>query len=339
MVKPKVFIRAEGGANIGLGHIIRCLALADIIKSDFSIHFIISNNDPKIVELIRSVTNDIIFLPKLSLLDEWKEIKKIIKPNDVLVIDGYDFKEEYQKLIKQNLGCTLIAIDDLHAWHQYADAVINHAVGGIENLYSKENYTKVYCGLDYALLRSEFKKAPPTKKEDGTVLVAMGGADPYNFTKRIVNSLLPFTDIKTINALIGKLNPNKELLERSVSEAKQKGKELVLIDHLSASELATLYGKSAFCILSSSGMAIEALAVGANLGVIKTANNQSDFYNYIIKNKLAKDCSVLAEAGAELTEKSIASLMEGSTKQNSFSAENSSKNIKQIFSQWVANKA
>lgn len=332
-MKKKVFIRAEAGTEIGLGHVMRCIALAEVLKADFQISFITDNKDRKVIDLIKPFSDEIIFIEPVGLNEEWKELKKHISENDILVIDGYDLKSEYQKKIKEEVKCKLVAIDDLHAWHQYADVVINHAVGGIEHLYSNENYTKIYCGLNYALLRNEFKnfESEISEKKNGTVLVAMGGADPMNFTEKVVNKLLLFNDIQTIKILIGKLNPHRSKLLELVKLAEKNKKQLILTDHIDAGSLAKEYYICEFCILSASGMSIEALAVGANLGVIKTADNQNDFYEYIKANELAADCSSLLGSEINDEKQSLKDIFGDHKKKKIFIGKNSDESIRKIF--------
>ena len=40
MIKPKVYIRADGNSEIGLGHVIRSLALAEMLKDEFCCIFV-----------------------------------------------------------------------------------------------------------------------------------------------------------------------------------------------------------------------------------------------------------------------------------------------------------
>lgn len=332
MIK-RVFIRAAAGPTIGLGHIIRCIALAEILRNDFSVVFLISKMDDKVVELINPVASEIITIKSTNLLSENDELKQYITKDDILVIDGYDFKSDYQKKIKEGIGCKLVAIDDMIAWHQYADVVMNHAVGGVEKLYSKENYTKVFCGLEYALLRSEFRhfKDYTAHKNKGVVLVAMGGADPLNYTLKIINALILFESCTIIKVLVGKLNPNKGSLESLIKVADEKEKKLILIDHVNAAELIGLYNTSEGCILSASGMAIEALAVGANLGVVKTADNQNYFYEYLKAGQLAMDCDFLLRSEPNEAARLFDDLMQGKVQKKRIDMSGNAERINKIF--------
>ncbi|MEO5907505.1 MAG: hypothetical protein ABIQ11_12315 [Saprospiraceae bacterium] len=62
-LKKKVFFRADGNSRIGLGHIIRSLALAEIISENFHITFLIQSPDDYLTTEIRKVCDELIELP------------------------------------------------------------------------------------------------------------------------------------------------------------------------------------------------------------------------------------------------------------------------------------
>src|SRR5438132_8156255 len=81
-----------------------------------------------------------------------------------------------------------MVIDDYgHAGHYSADVVVNQNISAKESLYtSRERYTRLCLGLDYVLLRREFKAWRERKREIAPIakkgLVTMGGSDPENVT-------------------------------------------------------------------------------------------------------------------------------------------------------------
>lgn len=331
-MKNKVFIRAEAGTDIGLGHVMRCMALAEVLKDKFEIIVILNQKTESLIDIVKNYSDSILTIPDLKVTEEPEELKKHIKHGDILVIDGYSFKSDYQKQLKEKTDCKLVTIDDLHDFHHYADVIINHAVGGIESKYVKENYSKLYCGLEFALIRNEFRNIDKEKyvQENGVVLVAMGGSDPLNYSGKILEKLSGINEVSKINLLIGKLNPHRAELEKQVIAVEKSGKSVKLLNHSSAEDLIKNYLSSQFCILSSSGMAIEALASGVFPWVIQTADNQKDFFEYLIKTEMAANGSALLTGADASDEFSRLKEKKSGTR---FIGKNNQEHIEKIFSE------
>ena len=62
----RIYFRADGNAQIGLGHVIRSLALAEILKDEFACHFIIRKPLQTLKEEILKVCKSIIILPETT---------------------------------------------------------------------------------------------------------------------------------------------------------------------------------------------------------------------------------------------------------------------------------
>jgi UDP-2,4-diacetamido-2,4,6-trideoxy-beta-L-altropyranose hydrolase len=284
-LKPNIIIRADGGTSIGMGHVIRCLALADMLKNDFNISFAIQEPSENIIKNILSVTERIIRLPQTNdYSEDIEHFTKSLNSNDIIVLDGYNFKTAYQKAIK-NKGCKLVCIDDLHDWHFVADAIINHAEGIKESLYSAEKYTKFYFGLNYALLRKEFLKPFPTKKINtiSKVFISMGAADIDNLTQKFTEALTEINEIEKIHLMLSSINPNLSSIDSLI----KKNKKINIIRHfnISAEELISLLKDCDIIICPASSISIESCAIGTGLVVGYSAPNQLGNLEGLTKHK------------------------------------------------------
>ncbi len=153
MTKKTIIFRADGSKTIGMGHFVRTLALAEMLKEHF--HCIFATRNPSIyqVKQIEKICNDFINLPEGE--SHFKIFLEYLKGNEIVVLDNYFFTTDYQYKIKSK-GCTLICIDDIHDKHYVADIVINQAEGMSKSKFSIEKYTKLLLGYRYALLRKEY---------------------------------------------------------------------------------------------------------------------------------------------------------------------------------------
>ena len=225
---PPLFIRADATTDIGTGHVMRCLALAQAWQDQGGEVFFISHCESEALRQ-RLVDERMNFIsiskphPDPSDLDQTlKELSAMsheTSANYWLVIDGYHFDAVYQKTIK-DAGYKILWIDDYgHAAHYYADLVLNQNISADETLYeNREPYTRLLLGTRYALLRREFKKWQDWQREipdtAQKVLVTMGGGDPDNVTMKVVQALKQI-NIKGLKAkiIVGPANHNLYVLK------------------------------------------------------------------------------------------------------------------------------
>ena len=188
MVKKRIYFRADVGTSIGYGHFIRSLALAEILNKKFDCTFFTSEpTDYQKGELAK-----VCHFVELKESSKFEDFLNYLVGDEIVVLDNYFFTTEYQRKIKEK-GCKLVCIDDMHDKHYVADAIINHAPGTKESQFSKEDYTKLYLGPDYLLLRKEFREAIhiyTPYDENNSIYVCFGGSDDMNLTRKTCEVIL-----------------------------------------------------------------------------------------------------------------------------------------------------
>lgn len=225
----KIIIRVDASTQIGTGHLMRCLALAQAWQdTQGQPIFIMANPVPALEERLKSEGMEVILLTaepgSLADAQETAALAHQIDANWV-VVDGYQFGREYQKIIKDS-GLHLLFIDDYgHAKHYYADFVLNQNISADEQWYQhREPHTQLLLGTRYALLRREFlqwqewqRTVPAIAKK---VLVTLGGADPDNVTLKVLQAL-QLVEVEELEAVVvvGGSNPHYEILEMAVQKS------------------------------------------------------------------------------------------------------------------------
>lgn len=289
MIKKKVLLRVDGNSQIGLGHIYRCIAIAEMLKEDFECEFLLSSQSisNKIIPKEFSIK---IIPPNYSFEFEDKWIAENYNKHSVLIIlDGYQFNSDYQKKIKAS-GIKSIYIDDLAKEYIYANAVINHSPSAKEKDYQKENDTKLFLGTDYAMLRQGFlqkAKLPySTYQPIHSVLISMGGSDENNITLKIVEALLPIKQIQKINIVLGAAYQYKNTLQQLLVTSKKNSQ---LFSNLPEKEIIELMQLSDAAIAPCSTTCLELFAINKPVFAGFSASNQINLYTYFSENNLIVD--------------------------------------------------
>ena len=283
MIKPKVFIRADGNAEIGLGHVIRSLALAEMLKEDFDCVFATRFLTDYIHTEAMKVCNDVVKLPETD--GHFDAFLSCLSGEEVVVLDNYFFTTDYQRAIKSK-GCKLVCIDDMQDKHYVADIVINHAEGLTEKAFSTELYTKCLTGTKYALLRKPFldlAKQPKKFMRASRAFVCFGGSDYNNITLRAVERLLSFEFVNRVFAVTG----NAYLYKDELKQLSEKNQErLVSFSNIDAAQTAKIMSNSDFAIVPCSSILWECMA--AKLPVITGyyVENQKQISDYFLDKNI-----------------------------------------------------
>lgn len=221
-----LLIRADASASIGTGHIMRCLALAQAWQNrGRDVLFICAQITSLLEERIKAEGFKVRTISvKPGSQEDCKETFRLVEDgvSSPLVLDGYHFDANYQLGLKER-GCRLLVMDDYgHADFYHADFVLNQNVTAQEQLYARRNTgTQLLLGPKYALLRKEFSEYRGWKREipekARKVLVTLGGADPENVTRGVIEALTGLElDVKVV---VGGSNPNLSNLREVASNA------------------------------------------------------------------------------------------------------------------------
>lgn len=284
--KRKIFFRADGSAAIGLGHVIRSCALADMLKEHFECHFFIREPSDALQQEIKKSCKYIHPLPdSVSFSEEAANLMNELSGDEILVLDGYRFDTAYQaKLVTS--GCKLVCIDDIHSYHFLADVVINHAGGLSRNDYSLSPFTQLFLGPSYALLRKEFLQAAKHQDEEkkDEIFISMGGGDINNDILHVLKLLEQKQVRSTCNIVLGSAYTRQSELNAFLQ---QSALITTITRNATPDQMAALMKRSKYAICAPSSVSFEYLSVGGELYLKQTADNQKDVLAFFLKQQLA----------------------------------------------------
>jgi len=206
-----VLFRADGSYHIGIGHIMRCIAIAQSFeKAGISSVFICKGYEQGIIELIQkngyaveTISKSSDFTEDASLTLEsasrYRANLIMIDMSNVDTLADLDGFRRYLQVLKSNKKF-LVTIDGLDKDCANAsipiqsDIIIIPYFGAGERRYIPCNNADYLLGPSYFIFRQEFMKAAKAErkisKEAKKILVTMGGSDPLNLTMKIARALL-----------------------------------------------------------------------------------------------------------------------------------------------------
>jgi UDP-2,4-diacetamido-2,4,6-trideoxy-beta-L-altropyranose hydrolase len=280
-VKRKILFRADGNNEIGLGHLYRCLAIADRIKDDFdTVLAIQSPSNEMTMEASKYTT--VISLPKIENYQADAEylVQKVIpsfQPS-VIVLDGYNFDSAYQHIIKQSSSAKLVCINDGQAFGPDADVVINHADGINPATFNTNSHTKIYTGSQYALLRKPFIEQGSLSREIKKIehlFICFGGADTSRISLKALRAALAASSFKQINVVAG----SNYLQDDEFNHLVANKTEINSFYNLGVSEMIGLMKSCELAIVPASTIALECRLCGMFMITGTTIDNQQLIYN------------------------------------------------------------
>jgi UDP-2,4-diacetamido-2,4,6-trideoxy-beta-L-altropyranose hydrolase len=272
----QLLFRADGSAQTGIGHIMRSLALAEMLGDSFPRRFAIATPAEATRKLFAKHAIQLVELPSNDLA----ELLKHVDDETVVVLDGYQYDEAFQRAVRQKAH-KLVFIDDLMQGRQIADVVINHAGDVTPADYDAQAHTQLLLGAKYALVNPAFMQKAQPKDGENKAFVNMGGADPHNVSRLVAELLLDQNPDLHVTVALGAANPHAGTF------ADLPTARLSLLHNLSAKQMARAIGGAGLVVASASTIAYEVATVSRPMVVIQTADNQVRMLSFMHGKHLA----------------------------------------------------
>ena len=317
----RVIFRVDASLQMGTGHVMRCLTLAQVLKENgANVEFICRNHKGNLTDKIRLngfVVHELELFGEANVdtslahshwlgvtqrqdADDCVDILKV-KKLDWLIVDHYALDEQWQKRLKPYYE-KLMVIDDLADRKHQCDILLDQTFGRQQEDYS--TFTPKGCqlllGSKYALLRPECAEWRPyslerrIKPEFKQLLINMGGVDIDNVTKSILDELkicnLP--DDTNITIVMGGSAPHIASVKSKVSELPYKAEVKVNVDNM-----AEIMTNSDMAIGAAGATTWERCCLGLPTIQIVIAKNQlfsAEILTYNDIVKLAKEIKEIA---------------------------------------------
>src|ERR1017187_543988 len=101
----KIVFRVDANAKIGLGHLSRCMAVAEMVMDEFEVSIVLQDPPDYVLDKCRELFKTIIILSETSdYKNDFIDFSRDLDGSEIVVLDGISFDTDYQKSVKK-LGC------------------------------------------------------------------------------------------------------------------------------------------------------------------------------------------------------------------------------------------
>ncbi|MFT6898245.1 MAG: UDP-2,4-diacetamido-2,4,6-trideoxy-beta-L-altropyranose hydrolase [Paraglaciecola sp.] len=186
-----IVFRVDASPIIGLGHLMRCLALSQGLgENDVEVVFVVNETTLAYCCSRHDWFGEVMVIPQMTMVDEcnWLNKKCAALQADWLILDGYSFDYEYRRNVS-NISASLAIFDDGNLCSvakpdPRVQLVINWATQAEQLPYREVVPNASLCvGDNFRVLRQEFlkKNNTPWLQRRGLLLM-FGGSDPFDLT-------------------------------------------------------------------------------------------------------------------------------------------------------------
>lgn len=211
-----ILFRADGNDQIGSGHVMRCLSLADAFReTGQDVVFVTADDHLNSAIQKHGYMCTVLNTRYDCMEDELPVLIPLLQKYcpRCFVLDSYFVTPKYMAEIKKQ--APLAYIDDQNAFDYPADLVINYTLYGDKLSYPQNK--RYLLGPEYALLRKEFQNIPRRQVTAWVrhVLLSTGGADEEHVALQCVRYLREQpADGVTYHVILGAMNRDAAEIER-----------------------------------------------------------------------------------------------------------------------------
>ena len=277
----RLLIRADAGVNIGMGHVMRCMALAEeAAKQGHDVFFAGSGIPAIATERMEKHRIAHIMMPRAggSDADALATLNVATRINpDWIIVDNYGLGASWEAAVGSGKW-KVMAIDDLPSRKHACDILLDQNLDAPNRA---ESIVPGKCvqllGLNYTLIRKEFMR--PSRQDASSsrdavrVLITLGGGASQGLLQRIIATVL--------------MGPLDDQHQDSISNSKHTL-------HLcrGTADMPAHLGKADVIVSAGGSTCWEASIMGKPLILLCLAENQRN----IVRSLVSKKCALEVES-------------------------------------------
>ena len=295
MTKTHIALRVDASSQIGTGHFMRCLTLADEFKKQGAQIRFISRNLPRYLSDMLT-EKGMEYLP-LSIDDAKESLDELLHANwlgtsqardaqatvevlanqlwDWIIVDHYALDKRWESSVRESCK-KLMVIDDLADRQHDCDVLLDqNYYSDMQTRYINKapKHCQLLLGPRYALLREEFRvlreKIKVRTGDVKKILVFFGGVDADNYTSLAMQALVELNSKQQVDVVIGVQHPNREQIQQACINHG-------FICHLQTTRMAELMAEADLAIGAGGSASWERCCLGLPALLIALSGNQID---------------------------------------------------------------
>lgn len=309
MSAAQVTFRTDASLEIGAGHVMRCLTLADTLSERGAYcRFICREHPGNLVDVVQRRGHEAVVLPTPHYLcsqslesdhelahsawlhGNWEEdaaqtrdtLENLI--SDWLVVDHYALDRGWENALRERARHMMV-IDDLADRNHECDLLLD------QNLFESPDVryrgripagSTTLFGPHYALLRKEFQDfrasslAIRSRPELRRLLIFMGGSDPANETLKVLDGVrISRVQLQSIDIIVGQSYAFMDLLCKSIQSLPNA------CLHVQTDDMASLLAQADLAITGGGSVTWEKCALGVPSLVLVLGDNQAPIAEWV----------------------------------------------------------
>ena len=200
----RVVFRVDASAEVGFGHLSRCINLAEVLRSRGNeVLFICRDDEAKSFRALEDRLFATVLLPMLTVgepVNQQEDAQQTIQAlqgerPEWLIVDSYTLDKNWERLMRPHVA-KIAVIEDLSGREHDCDLLLDQNYSE-RSASSFEKFVPNTCelllGPRFALIGEQFRilrqlKSKPTP-ELKRIFVFCGGSDPQNLTQQVIDGI------------------------------------------------------------------------------------------------------------------------------------------------------
>lgn len=289
MTQPHVGIRADATPTMGVGHVVRCLALAEeLLERGAEVTLLGTVDVEWLARLIESADIAVVPVPDPAADVVALAVRLGV---DALVVDGYGLDPRIGSTARA-AGMTVLALHDgPFGADQDADVYLDQNFGAVPHPAGDRGRVSL-AGVEHALFRGDvlaLADRPRPAPSPAGVLAVFGGTDPFGAAAVVVPLVLATGVPLELTCIVARPEL-REAVERLPTAPGQTVRVLA-----PTPDVMALAARSTATVSAAGSSIWELLHLGVPTGIVAVADNQEPTYADVTSQGVVAPVGLLAE--------------------------------------------